>query len=153
MVLLPAASGAQQSKEAAKADIALWSQSISAAFTPGYWEGETLEIGGDGQVVKKNSDPECIKPGEASKLGTQLAGMFARIVENADCATTAGKPGSLAFTLKCTVGGGKAMSFNSSGTYSDGQVFWAIEMNAEGEGAPRANSLRVTAKRTKTTCS
>jgi hypothetical protein len=59
----------------------------------------------------------------------------------------------LAFTLQCTVPGGKRMSFTSDGTYSDGQVTWSIGMQADGEGAPRGTTLRVTAKRTKTTCS
>jgi len=150
---VPAAAQAQQSKEAAKADIAAWGQSISTAFTPGYWEGEMQELDATGKVLNSENKPDCIKPGESSKLGSSLGEMFTSIVEMADCTTTSGGPGSLNLKLECLAPGNKHMTFVSAGSYSDGQVNWNVDFKAEGEGAPESRSMKMNARRTQTTCS
>lgn len=153
LAMVPASAQAQQSKEAAKADVGAWSQSVSAAFSPGYWEGEMQELDAAGKVINSESKPDCIKAGESSKLGSSLGDMFTMMIDMADCTTTAGGPGSLDLKVDCLAPGNKHMTFVSAGTYSDGLVNWTVDFKAEGEGAPEARSMRMTARRTQTTCS
>lgn len=153
LALAPAAAQAQQSKEAAKADVANWGQSVTTAFTPGYWEGEMQELDANGQVISTDSKPDCIKAGESSKLGSSLGDMFTMMIDMADCTTTAGGLGSLNFKMECLAPGNKRMTFASAGTYSDGLVNWTFEFKADGEGAPESRAMRMIARRTQTTCS
>ncbi|MCC6926406.1 DUF3617 family protein [Novosphingobium sp.] len=152
IALIPVSATAQQSKEAAKRDVTAWGQSISQAFGPGYWEGEMKEYDAAGNVVKTENNPDCIKEGESSKLGTSLGEMFNMIVDMADCTTTSGGPGSLNLKLECLAPGNKRMTFNSFGTYGTDQVNWGIDFKAEGEGAPESRSMKVVARRVKNTC-
>ena len=149
--LVPASAQAQQSKDAAKADVATWGKALSAAFTPGYWEGEMQELDSTGKVVNSDNKPDCIKEGEAGKLGASLGEMFNMIVDMADCTTQSGGPGSLNLTMSCSAPGGKQMTFASSGAFTDGQVSWTVDFKAQGEGAPESRSMRMTARKTKTT--
>jgi hypothetical protein len=152
LALVPASAQAQQSKEAAKADIKTWSQSISTAFSPGYWEGAMQELDGAGNVISSEDKPDCIKEGEGSKLGSSLGDMFTMVVEMSDCTTTSGGAGSLNLKLECLAPGGKRMVLTSDGTYGGDQVSWNVSFKAEGEGAPESRMMRMNARKTKTTC-
>jgi hypothetical protein len=151
--MIPANAQAQQSKEAAKADIKTWSQAVGTAFSPGYWEGSMQELDGSGNVISSEDQPDCIKEGEASKLGSSLGEMFTMIVDMADCTTTSGGAGSLNLKLECSAPGGKHMVLTSDGTYGGDQVSWNVNFKADGEAAPESRSMRMTARKTKTTCS
>ncbi len=151
--LVPAAAQAQQSKEAAKADIKTWGQAVGNAFSPGYWEGSMQELDGAGNVLSSEEKPDCIKLGEGSKLGTSLGEMFTMIVDMSDCTTTSGGVGSLNLKLECLAPGGKRMVLASDGTYGGDQVTWNVSFKAEGEGAPESRMMRMSARKTKTTCS
>lgn len=150
---VPAAAQAQQDKATAKADIVTWSQAVSQAFGPGYWEGEMKELDAAGNVVNSENKPDCIKAGESSKMASSLGDMFTMIVDMADCTTVSGGPGSLNLRLDCQAPGNKRMSITSSGTFSDGVVSWGVDFKADGDAAPESRSMRMTARRTKTTCS
>lgn len=152
LALVPAAAQAQQSKESVKADVSAWGQSISQAFTPGYWEGEMKELDATGKVISSETKPDCIKEGESGKLGSSLGEMFAMMADVADCTTTSGGPGSLNLKLACQAPGNKQMTLVSAGSYSDGQVSWSIDFNAQGDGAPESRSMQVSARRTSMTC-
>lgn len=151
--LVPASAQAQPSKEAAKADIKTWSQAIGTAFSPGYWEGSMQELDGAGKVISSEDKPDCIKQGEGSELGTSLGEMFTMIVDMADCTSTSGGAGSLNLKLECTAPGGKRMVLTSDGTYGGDQVSWNFSFKGEGEGAPDSRIMRMTARKTKATCS
>ncbi len=152
--LVPASAMAQQSKEAAKADVATWTSSLGQAFSPGFWEGEMKELDAQGNVVKSENKPDCIKAGEGNQLSNSLGEMFTMMIDKADCTTTSGGTGSIDLKMVCAVpGGGKQMTFISSGNYSEGLVNWDFKFNASGEGAPEARSITLVARRTKTTCS
>lgn len=144
---------AQQSKEAAKADIKIWSEAIGTAFSPGYWEGQMQELDAAGNILSSEDKPDCIKEGEASKLGSSLGEMFTMIVDMADCTTISGGPGSLNLSVECQVPGGKRMKLTSDGSYTGDQVNWNFSFKGEGEGAPESRSMRMSARKTKTTCS
>jgi hypothetical protein len=151
--LVPAAAQAQQSKESAKADIKTWSESIGAAFSAGYWEGSMQELDAAGNVVSSEDKPDCIKPGESSKLGSSLGDMFAMMTDVADCTTTSGGAGSLNLKLECLAPGGKHLLLTSEGTYGGDQVSWNVTFKGEGEGAPESRMMRMNARKTKATCS
>lgn len=151
--LVPAGAQAQQSKDAAKADIKTWSQAIGTAFSSGYWEGTMQELDAAGNVVSTEEKPDCIKEGEASKLGSSLGEMFTMIVDMSDCTTTSGGAGSLNLKLECLAPGGKRMVLTSDGTYGGDQVSWNVSFKAEGEGATESRMMRMNARKTKTTCS
>lgn len=151
--LVPAQAQAQQSKESAKADIKTWSQAVGSAFSNGYWEGTMQELDAAGNVISSEDKPDCIKPGESGKLGTSLGDMFTMVVDMADCTTTSGGSGSLNLKLECMAPGGKRMLLTSEGTYGGDQVSWNVNFKAEGEGAPESRAMRMTARKTKATCS
>ncbi|MEY4952554.1 MAG: hypothetical protein RL299_978 [Pseudomonadota bacterium] len=151
--LAPASAQAQQSKEAAKADIKTWSQAVGTAFSPVYWEGSMQELDAAGNVISSDDKPDCIKDGEGSKLGTSLGEMFTMIVDMSDCTTISGGAGSLNLKLECLAPGGKRMVLASDGAYGGDQVSWTVSFKAEGEGAPESRLMRMTARKTQATCS
>jgi len=55
--------------------------------------------------------------------------------------------------MECQAGGNKHMVFVSAETYGGDQVNWTVDFKADGEGAPEARSMRMTARKTKATCS
>jgi hypothetical protein len=144
--LAPASAQAQQSKEAAKADIKTWSQAVGTAFSPGYWEGSMQELDAAGNVISSDDKPDCIK-------GTSLGEMFTMIVDMSDCTTISGGAGSLNLKLECLAPGGKRMVLASDGAYGGDQVSWTVSFKAEGEGAPESRLMRMTARKTQATCS
>jgi hypothetical protein len=144
---------AQQSKESAKADIKTWSQAIGTAFSPGYWEGSMQELDAAGNVVSSDDKPDCLKEGEANKLGSSLGEMFTMMIDMADCTTTSGGAGSLNLKLDCQAPGGKRMLLASDGSYTGDQVSWNVSFRGEGEGAPESRMMRLTARKTRSTCS
>lgn len=150
--LAPASAQAQQSKEAAKADIATWSQAIGTAFSPGYWEGAMQELDAAGNVISSEDKPDCIKEGESNQLGSSLGEMFTMMIDMADCTSTSGGAGSLNLKLECLAPGGKRLVMTSDGTYSGDQVSWNFSFKGEGEGAPESRIMRMTARKTNTTC-
>jgi hypothetical protein len=151
--LVPASAQAQQSKDTVKADIKTWSQSVSTAFSPGYWEGSMQELDGAGKVISSENKPDCIKEGEGNKLGSSLGEMFTMIVDMADCTSTSGGAGSLNLKLECMAPGGKRLVLTSDGTYGGDQVSWNFSFKGEGEGAPESRMMRMSARKTKPTCS
>lgn len=151
--LVPASAQAQQNKEAAKADIKTWGQAVSMAFSNGYWEGSMQELDAAGNVISTEEKPDCIKEGDGSKLGNSLSEMFTMIVDMADCTSTSGGAGSLSLKLECLAPGGKRMALASEGTYGGDQVSWSVSFKGEGEGAPESRTMRMSARKTKATCS
>lgn len=153
LALVPTSAQAQQGKDTAKADIKTWSQAVGTAFSPGYWEGSMQELDAAGNVISSEEKPDCIKEGEASKLGSSLGEMFTMIVDMADCSTTSGGAGSLNLKLECLAPGGKRMVLTSDGSYGSDQVSWNVSFKGEGEGAPESRMMRMSAHKTKSTCS
>jgi hypothetical protein len=49
--------------------------------------------------------------------------------------------------------GGKHLVLTSDGTYGGDQVSWNVSFKGEGEGAPESRMMRMSARKTKTSCS
>jgi Protein of unknown function (DUF3617) len=139
-------------KTAVKADIANWSEAMSAAFTPGWWDGQMQAFDGDGKETESDSKPACIKPGEGNKMGQEVGGMFAKMVDNADCTSVSGGRGSLDLKLICITPNQTRIEFESNGTYSDGAVDWTVKFVTDSKSKAEAGSMKVSARRIRKSC-
>lgn len=153
LTLASASAVAQNTDKAAvKADIANWSDALTVAFSPGWWDGEMQTFDGNGKVIDSESRPACIKPGEGSKMGSDLSKSFGQLVDVADCTSVSGGPASLDLKLVCVARDGSQVAFDSNGTYSDGAVDWNIKFTSSVGEIPNVNAMKVSARRTRKNC-
>lgn len=151
LALLPSAASTQERNAQAKKDISVWAESFTTAFSPGWWEGEMQAFDSTGKLVESTKNPSCIKAGESNRLATDMRDAMNSIAEVGDCTSRSGGAGSLDLEMRCSMGE-RQVTFQSSGQYSDGAVSWNVDFKFTGLDAPTAQSMKVIAKRTRTTC-
>jgi Protein of unknown function (DUF3617) len=151
LALLPSAASTRERNAEARQHISVWADSFSAAFTPGLWEGEMQAFDSAGKLVETTKNPSCIKPGESNKLATEMHDAMNSIADVGDCTSRSGGTGSLDLEMRCTMGD-RQVTFLSNGQYSDGAVAWNVDFKFTGPDAPQAQSMKVTARRTRTSC-
>ncbi|MFM5948715.1 MAG: hypothetical protein ACKOPM_05705 [Novosphingobium sp.] len=151
LALLPSAASTQERNAETRQHLTVWADSFSAAFSPGWWEGEMQAFDSNGKMVDSTKSPSCIKSGESNRLATEMHDAMNSIADVGDCTSRSGGAGSLDLEMRCTMGD-RQVTFLSKGQYSDGAVDWTVDFKFTGPDAPTAQSMKVTARRTRTSC-
>lgn len=144
--------GQSDTMAAVEADVANWSDGLSAAFAPGYWEGELKVFDGAGNIIDRDATPSCIKPGEGNKMGGELAQAMGELTKTGKCRSVSGGRRSLNLTLTCALPDGSNIVLKSSGNYDPTTVNWNFELEVPGGTGSGMSRMTVSAKRTRATC-
>ena len=151
LALLPGTAATQEKNAQAKRDIAVWADSFTTAFSPGWWDGEMQAFDAKGNATETTSNPSCIKAGESNKLAADMREAMTMLADVGDCTSQSGGQGSLNLEMRCSVGD-RQVNFLSKGQYSDGKVDWAVDFTFTGPDAPKGQSMKVSARRTRKNC-